>query len=114
MECVIEERDGVIVVSPRGDLDAGTTGGFQAQIDGCLRAGGQYYVIDLGGVAFVDSTGLAALVGLFRRLRIGEGDVRLAQVPPAIMRILELTHLSRVFDIFPTAAEAVASIRPSD
>ena len=82
MDCAIREHDGVTVVAPRGDIDAESTPAFQAQLDERLQAGARYFVIDLGGVRFVDSAGLATLVRLYRRVRIGEGDVRLAQVPP--------------------------------
>ncbi len=111
MYCLVEERDDVVVVSPRGELDAETAGDFQNQVDELLKAGWRYFVIDLHKVPFVDSSGLSALVRLYKRVRIGEGDVRLAQVSPSVMKILELTRLSRVFDIFSTAEEATTSIK---
>lgn len=114
MDDMIDERESVVIVSPRGDLDAEAIGAFQARIDDLLRAGTQYFVIDLSGVRFLDSSGLAALVRLYKRVRIGEGDVRLAAVPPAVMPVLELTRLSQVFDIFPTASEAAATIKQQD
>ncbi len=110
MDCVVEEREGVTIVAPRGDIDAASAGAFQDRIDELLRGGAHYFVVDLGGVGFVDSAGLAALVRLYKRVRIGEGDVRLASVPAPVLEILDLTRLNRVFDIFPTAAEAARSI----
>ena len=111
MDCMIEEHEGVMIISPHGDLDAETIDGFQTRLDELLSDGAHYFVIDLGDVRFLDSTGLAALVRLYKRVRLGEGDVRLAHVPPPVMAILELTRLSRVFDIFPTASAAAASIK---
>ncbi len=107
----IEEREGVVLVLPQGNLYAETVDDFQALVDELLRAGRQYFVVDLGSVSFIDSAGLGALVRLYKRVRLGEGDVRLARVPPSVMQILELTRLSRVFDIFPTSEEAAASIK---
>ena len=114
MDCVIEEREGITIVAPRGDLDLEHTPDFQSQLDALLRSGSQFFVIDLAGVPFVDSTGLSSLVRLYKRVRIGEGDVRLAQVSPDVYKILDLTRLSRVFDIFPTVAEAATSMKPTD
>jgi len=62
-------------------------------------------------VEFIDSSGLAAFVRLFKRVRIGEGDVRLCGLRPEVFKIFELTRLNRVFDIFETRAEAVGSFR---
>lgn len=113
MDCVIEEREGVVIVAPKGDLDAEQTPDFQQQVDALLATGAHYFVIDLAGVPFVDSAGLASLVRLFKRVRIGEGDVRLAAVTPDVLKILDLTRLSRVFDVLPSADEAAASIKPA-
>ena len=111
MENLVEERGDAVVISPQGDLHRETAEGFQIVTDELLGAGRQYFVVDLGGVSFVDSAGLGALVRLYKRVRIGEGDVRLARVSPNVMQILELTRLNRVFDIFASPQEAAASIK---
>ena len=109
MDCVISERDGVAVVTPAGDLDSQTSHAFQNRLDPLISEGTCYFVVDLQHVRFLDRAGLAALVRLYKHVRIGEGDVRLAGVLPAVQRILDLTRLSRVFAIYPTVEEAAAS-----
>ncbi len=111
METLIEEHEGVVVVSPQGDLHRDSVEGFQALTDELLGAGRQYFVVDLAQVSFVDSAGLGALVRLYKRVRIGEGDVRIARVSPNVMQIFDLTRLTRVFDISPSAEEAAASMK---
>ena len=111
MENLVEERGDAVVISPQGDLHRETVEGFQMLADELLGAGRQYFVVDLGEASFVDSAGLGALVRLYKRVRIGEGDVRLARVSPNVMQILELTRLNRVFDIFASPQEAAASIK---
>ncbi len=100
------------MISPQGDLHRETSERLQIVTDELLGAGRQYFVVDLGEVSFVDSAGLGALVRLYKRVRIGEGDVRLARVSPNVMQILDLTRLNRVFDIFASPQEAAASIKP--
>ncbi|MDP9427135.1 MAG: STAS domain-containing protein [Actinomycetota bacterium] len=107
----IQEHAGVILVSPRKDFDTGTVDEFQHRTDGLLGRGFRYFVINLEGVNFVDSAGLGALVRLYKRVRIGEGDVCLAHLSSGVMRILELTRLSRVFDVYPDAQEATAYMK---
>ena len=111
MENLDEERGDAVVISHQGDLHRETAEGFQLVTDELLGAGRQYFVVDLREVSFVDSAGLGALVRLYKRVRIGEGDVRLARVSPNIMQILELTRLNRVFDIFASPEQAAASIK---
>jgi anti-sigma B factor antagonist len=65
--------------------------------------------IDMAGVDFVDSPGLLAFVRLFKRVRIGEGAVKLCSLRSAVLHTFELTRLNKVFDIFETLAEAAES-----
>ncbi len=111
MENLVEEQGDAVVISPQGDLDRETAESFQVLSDELLGEGRQYFVVDLGEVSFVDSAGLGALVRLYKRVRIGEGDVRLARVSARVMQILDLTRLTRVFDIFSSPEEAAASIK---
>ena len=74
-----------------------------------MREGRQRFVIDLAGVPFMDSSGLATLVQTFKRVRIGEGDVRIAALQDEVLRVFQLVRLDRVFDLYPDAEVAVAS-----
>ncbi len=104
------ERTGrLAVLRIKGDVDAGTVDSFRRTIDELLAAGEHRFVIDLTDVPFMDSAGLATLVQLFKRVRIGEGDVRLAGLQPDVRRVFELVRLTRVFDVYDDAASAVAS-----
>lgn len=105
---VIKEGD-IAVVVVEGDLDASTAPGLRAKFEELIGQGENQYVIDLAGVPFMDSSGIAALVNLFKRVRIGHGDVKLCGIGEEILKIFQLTRLDRVFDIFDTRADAIAS-----
>jgi len=105
----VSKEGDVVVVTVEGDLDANTSPDLRAKFEELIGQGENQYIIDLAGVAFMDSSGIAALVNLFKRVRIGAGDVKLCGIREEIMKIFRLTRLDRVFDIFDTRAEAVAS-----
>ena len=109
MDLVTNQTGGVAVISPAGDIDSNSAPTLQQRLDELLSKDVHYFVLDLSRVGFVDSAGLAAVVRLYKRVRIGEGDVRLAAVPSQVQEVLDLTRLSRVFEVFPTAVDAVAS-----
>ena len=67
-------------------------------------------VIDLDGVNFIDSSGLAALVHGLRACRATGGNLCLASPQRPVRMILELTRLDTAIDIFPTTAEACSSL----
>jgi anti-sigma B factor antagonist len=66
-------------------------------------------VLQLGDVAFIDSSGLGALVRLMAHARSGGGDLKLCAVPETIARMLRMTKLSAVFETHSSEAEAIAS-----
>ena len=109
MDIQVSKQGNVVVVAVSGDVEAQSV----SQLDDCLSElvgrGEQNYVIDLDAVPFMDSSGLAMLVKLFKRIRIGHGDVKLAGLRPEILKIFQLTRLDRVFDIFDGQSEAIAS-----
>jgi len=66
-------------------------------------------VVDLEGVAWMNSSGLGILIGGLSALRKSGGDLRLARVTEKIEEVLRITKLDRVFDIYGNTDDAVAS-----
>jgi anti-sigma B factor antagonist len=113
MEIGIEKTNGVVIIALQGEVDTTTAADLNAAFDELVIRGEQNYVIDLNRVTFMDSSGLAALARMYKRIRIGKGDVRLCCPPSDMRRILELTRFDRVFDIFFDRASAIASFSDS-
>ena len=109
MKIDVTRENGVVVIAVEGEIDVETSPQLRECFDRLLAEGEHSYVIDMAGVDFVDSSGLAAFVTLFKRVRIGEGDVKLCGLRPEVLKIIELTRLNRVFDIFETCTQAVES-----
>ena len=56
--------------------------------------------IDLHSVEFLDSSGIGALLSVYKRLSSsGEGSVKLLNVRPAVQSVFELMRMHRIFDI---------------
>ena len=103
-----EEQIRVVVVEPRGWIDTFTVGPLREQLDALLDAGQTNLVIDLSGVTFLDSAGMAAFVSVYKRTRQAGGDTHLVwPQEEAVRRILRLTSFDRVFTMFDTAENAV-------
>ena len=101
--------DDVCVLELTGEIDAGNASLLTDKFNSLLGEGNQRFVIDLGGVGFMDSSGIAAMVQLFKRVRIGHGDVKLANIRPEVSRVLELLRLDRVFEVHASTDDAVES-----
>ena len=103
-----------VVVVIDGEMDNTVVSELHAVMDELVASGVQNYVIDLSRVTFMDSSGLAALASLYRRIRIGNGDVRLCNPPADVRRIMELTRFDRVFEIYTRREDAIASFGPPE
>ena len=57
--------------------------------------------IDLGAVEFIDSSGIGALLGLYKRLPAAHGAVPLLHPRRAVRTVIELLRLQRVFALEP-------------
>ena len=95
------------MVTVSGELDATNNQDLSDLLEREFGEGHRNFVVDLGGVGFVDSSGIAALVKFFKSVQAGSGDVCLAQPQPPVKRIFELTRLDQIFDIYPDFTEAV-------
>jgi anti-sigma B factor antagonist len=55
--------------------------------------------LDLSATKFLDSSGLGAMVALYKTLHSKKGKVRLLRPSPKVQQVLELTRLHQIFEI---------------
>jgi anti-sigma B factor antagonist len=67
-------------------------------------------VVDLHKVSVMNSSGLGMLAGGLTTMKKHNISLVLASVPDKIMSLLTMTHLDRVFTIYPTVEEAEKKI----
>jgi anti-sigma B factor antagonist len=69
-------------------------------------------VLDMAGVCFIDSAGVASLVSLYKHIRARGRRLRFARVAPEVAAVLRIVKLDQIFEIFPDAETAARSLRP--
>ena len=75
-----------------------------------LAAGGAVHLIaDLSEVDFLDSTGLGVLVGGLKRVREDGGSLALAVRTPRILRVFQITGLTKAFAVWPAVTDAITA-----
>lgn len=99
-------RDGVHVIALAGEIDLQTSPQVREAVLGSLRQGGPV-VVDMGGIAYIDSSGVASLVEGFQVARRQGVAFVLAAVSPAAMRVLQLARLDKVFSFQPDVDTAL-------
>lgn len=74
-----------------------------------LKEGSKRLVLEITAVSRVDSVGLGLLVRLLMRARKNGGDLKLADPPRFVINLLQATRLASLFEVFPSAQDAVMS-----
>lgn len=99
---------GVTVVAVEGQLIVANRQELKQVIQDALESGARKLVLDFGATAYIDSSGLGALVSINKRVREAGGELRLAGLNEDLRSLFELTKLDTLFAIAPTATEALA------
>jgi len=88
-----DERPQVLV---SGEIDVATSPILREELTVLVERGARDCTIDISDVAFVDSSGLGVLVGLYKRLAETNGTVRVVGARPAVRKVFEITGLETI------------------
>lgn len=106
----VDTRGSAVVVLVRGELDLATVPVLRERLDTIDEASAtpSPLVVDLSGVTFIGSAGLALLVDLHNKCK--ERDIPLAIVATGsvVPRAIQVTALDQVFAVHTTVDEAIA------
>ena len=105
----VEDRNGFTVLSVRGEVDVYTAPRLREKLVELVSEGKYRIVVDLEGVDFLDSTGLGVLVGGLKRLRSHDGDLTLVCTQHRILKVFEITGLTKVFVIHESVDAATSA-----
>jgi len=102
-EEMVDQDTQLLVV--RGDVDLQNAGDLRAAIEDAASEGRSRLVVDITDVPFMDSSGLASLVGAQKAI---SDDVRMIIVcPENLRRIFEVTRLDSILTVVSTLPEAL-------
>jgi anti-sigma B factor antagonist len=94
-----EAADGDPVLRVHGEVDVYTSPALRDELYRIIDGGAKQVTLDLGGMDFIDSSGLGVLVGALKRVRERDGDLQLRSLQPSTRKVLEITGLTQVFAI---------------
>lgn len=101
--------DGVPVVAVSGEVDVYSAPALKEQFAELVRTGASTLIVDLTDVAFLDSTGLGALVEARALTGDAGGSLPVVCTQDRILKLFTITGLDSVFTIHPTVVDALAA-----
>jgi len=106
MEHSVREEGAVLVAAFQGEVDLENSPKAREVLLECVGRG-RKVLVDLSGVTYIDSSGVASLVEAFQRARKSGLEFGLVSVNSSALRVLELARLDKVFPIHATLADGL-------
>ena len=105
----IEERGDAVVARVTGELDIAGAPGLGERIHDAVPTSARVLVVDFSGLDFIDSSGIAMLFGLARRLGSRRQELRVvARSGKPVSRVLQIVEFDRAAPVHETLDEALA------
>jgi anti-sigma B factor antagonist len=99
MNCTRTDQGDETTLRIEGLLDAVSTSDIRPIIDAVVEDRRRRVVVELSGLRLIDSSGVGAIVSLYKRVRAQGGEVRVVGIRDQPLAIFKLLRLDRVFSI---------------
>lgn len=100
--CVID--DGTASLSLEGELDLATASALEERLGELEEHGSTHLMVDLGGLAFIDSTGLRVLLQANARAHERGHQLTLRPARETVQRVFEITGAQQALRFVPRPA----------
>src|SRR5947209_8051715 len=98
------------IFSPEGAIDLHVSPELRASLRAIIdNEKPKRLVVDLSRVPYIDSSGIAVLIGAMQSLELEGGNFRLAGAQEGVQMILESAKLDQYFRLFPDVESAAAA-----
>jgi anti-anti-sigma factor len=104
----VRERDGVAVIDLTGDVDASAGPALEEAYAQATRVGVAHLVLNFEATEYINSTGIALIVGILAQARKNRVNVRAFGLSDHYREIFEITRLSDFMTIADSQDDAVS------
>lgn len=110
VDLIWDKTGAVAVVRVNGRLDITKADEFEKAVSDYLRQDPGNLVINLAGVSYMSSSGIRALLSIYRLA--GEKKVRVAlcEASAVVQKVLDVVEIGQVLKVLPSEAEASQSL----
>ena len=74
---------------------------FRVKVNNLIDGGQKNFIFNFKECTFIDSTGLGALVAIYKKSVEKGGSIKLKSLKPEVEKLFKLTRLDKVFEICP-------------
>lgn len=106
------KQDDIIILKFKGNIQHSDTPNFEKELENVILEQNLYKIIlDLTSVNHICSSALGILIAMERKIKRKNGDIRLVITEPDVLKVMQITLLDRVFQIYSNLQEALNSFK---
>jgi anti-sigma B factor antagonist len=106
------EVNGITIVDMSGRITLGEGSALLRElIRDLLNKGQKKIVLNLGGVNYIDSSGIGELVSAFTTVKNQGGELKLLNLTQKVHDLLQITKLYTIFDVHTDEESAIRSFK---
>lgn len=95
----VQRSEKATTLAIRGSLDINTAPQLSDEIDKIIGTKAKTVIVDLSGLDLIDSSGVAALVKLYKGVRGGGGVITISGARDQPLAIFKLLRMDKVFNL---------------
>ena len=108
MKITVRDVGDAKVVEVDGDVDLGTSPDLRRTLFEAMPRAAKL-ALNLQAIRYIDSSGIATLIEVLNNSRRLNKQFVLFGLSPAVQEVFRLTHVIRIFQVFPTEQEALGT-----
>ncbi len=110
MEIREENRDGTLIVTVSGMLDASNYQDLDTYVQKQYGAGVRSFVFNLHNLEYMSSAGVRVFIKTYRSLSSDNGSMAFSSLQPFVLEIFDIAGLASKFQIFPDDDSALRAL----
>lgn len=107
LEVKVEQRDNAVLLFPVGEVDLHRSPALREKLKSAAQQRPRRLIVDLSGVPYMDSSGVATLVEAMQITRKQATELILCNMQDKVRSIFEIARLDTVFRIAPDTDAAL-------
>ncbi|MFT5207081.1 MAG: anti-sigma B factor antagonist [Candidatus Omnitrophota bacterium] len=108
MDVQLSDENGITIAKVEGEINISTSPALKKEFEKIETAN---VVINLELVGYVDSSGLATLVEVLKKVRAKGGALHLTHLSDKVVSLFEITKLDKLFGIFSNDEDAISNFK---
>ena len=108
----IRHTNGLTILDVSGRITLGEGGvTLRDAVQEALNTGTRKLLVDMGGVSYMDSSGVGELTGAYTSAKNRNCQLKLLHLTRKIDDLMQITKLATIFDIYSDEKDAIASFK---